>query len=177
MPVLQGYSSCHHTARSEDLKVDGTEGVWVSLPHSRQRHLFAYIPPPPPAESIHYQDRFEQALHRGSVVSPAVNLFGDFNINVSSAATPQLHHFNVGIHSLGWINLDSFPARILVTPRCPASTTLDLILTSSPATVSCNVITCTLSDHSAVHARLDLALLSAKHQHSSHRQGASLMGY
>ena len=177
MPVLQGYSSCHHTARSEDL--EGIEGVWISLPHSKQRHLFCvYLsPPPPPAELIHYQDRFEQALHRSSVVSPSVTLFGDFNINVSSATTPQLHHFNVGIHSLGLINLDSFPIRILVTPRCPVSTTMDLILTSSLATVSCNVIPCTLSDHSAVHARLDLALLSAKHQHSSHRQAASFMGY
>ena len=154
-----------------DLKVDGIEAVWISLHHSKQRHLFACMYRPP-AESIHYWDRFEQALHQAAVVSPSVTLLGNFNINVSSAVTPQLHRFNDAIHSFGLRNLVSVPTRI--TPRCPVGTTLDLILTSSPATVSCNVVPCTLSDHSAVHARLDLALPSAKHQHSSQRRGTSL---
>ena len=47
--VCQYYRATLPVTIQPDLKVDGIESVWISLPHSRQRHLFAciYHPPPP----------------------------------------------------------------------------------------------------------------------------------
>ena len=148
------YRSALPIKNRSDLHAGDIEATWIEIKSGATPHLFACVYRPPD-ERIEYWTRLEAALHTAGTYSQNLTVVGDFNVNADPAApSQQLHYlYDLG-YGYGLQNVNTRATR--VTPQCPRGTVLDLILTSPDSLRSCSVVECTISDHFAVTAALDL---------------------
>eukprot|EP00117_Sycon_ciliatum_P016430 scpid33098/ scgid15864/ Probable RNA-directed DNA polymerase from transposon X-element; Reverse transcriptase len=133
-----------------DLNQGDTEVVWVELNGKAGNHLIGCIYRPPDAP-VSYWSTLEASLHQAAMVTSAVTLMGDFNVNISHS---QPQHAQPLLDLCGAYGLTNIVHSVTrVSPRCPAGTTIDLILTTEDKDLhDCRVLPLTLSDHFGVEA-------------------------